>query len=296
MAVDDRWTGEPDGRETPDAALCRVVAATRFELIPLRGTLELALAGLPERAIVTVTASPLRGLEPTVELAVGLAGHGFDAVPHLAARSVRDRVHLVDVLARLDGAGVRRAFVVGGDAAEHGPYPDGLSLLRAMEELGHGFEELGVPAYPEGHVTIPDELLLAALLAKQRHVGYMTTQLCFHGEAIGRWIRGARRAGVTLPLLIGMPGRVGLARLLRISARVGVASSTRYLRQNRGLVGEALRRRSFRPDVLLHELGGIIADPAAGVRGLHLFTFNQVDASAAWWRARRETEGLAGAF
>jgi methylenetetrahydrofolate reductase (NADPH) len=297
MGHDRWWTARPDGwGEPPEAAAGRVVAATRFELIPLRGALELALAALPGGATVTVTASPVRGLEPTIELAVDLAGHGFDAVPHLAARSVRDRGHLADLLARLDAAGVRAAFVVGGDAGEHGAYPDGISLLRAMEELGHRFEELGVPAYPEGHVRIPDDVLLDALLAKQAHVSSMTTQLCFHGNAIGRWIRAARRAGVTLPLLIGMPGPVDLARLLRISARVGVASSTRYLRKNPGLVGEALRRRSFRPDVLLDEIGAVVADPAADVRGLHLFTFNQVGASAAWWETHRDAEGLAGAF
>jgi methylenetetrahydrofolate reductase (NADPH) len=292
----ERWTEGPPGGG-PGAALARVVRATRFELIPLRGALEAAAEHLPAGATVTITASPLRGLEPTVELAVALAGHGFDALPHLAARSVRDRAHLAELLGRLDRAGVRRAFVVGGDAAGAGAYPDGLSLLRAIDELGHRFDEVGVPAYPEGHVTIPDGALLAALLAKQRHAAYMTTQLCFDADAIGRWVAEARRAGVTLPLLIGMPGPVDLGRLLRIAARIGVAGSTRYLRKNRSLVAEALRRRTFRPDVLLDEVAATVADPAAGVRGLHLFTFNQVAASAAWWEARRrEADGLAGGF
>jgi methylenetetrahydrofolate reductase (NADPH) len=288
---------QQQGGAGPDAALARALRTTRFELIPLRGALDLAVEWLPAGATVTVTASPARGLDPTIDLVTGLAGQGFDAIPHLAARSVRDRAHLTDLLARLDDAGVRRAFVVGGDAEAPGAFPDGLSLLRAIEDAGRRFDEVGVPAYPEGHVSIPDGVLMAALLAKQRYAAYMTTQLSYDGEAIGRWVAAARQAGVTLPLLIGLPGPVDLARLLRISARIGVAASTRYLRRNPNLIREALRRRAFHTDALLGEVAPIVADPVADVRGLHLFTFNQVEASVTWRDARlRAGEGLADAF
>ena len=40
---------------------------------------------------VAVTASPVKGLEPTVELAEKLAARGYRVVPHLAARSVAER-------------------------------------------------------------------------------------------------------------------------------------------------------------------------------------------------------------
>ena len=38
---------------------------------------------------VTVTASPVKGLEPTVDLAERLAARGYRVVPHLAARRWR---------------------------------------------------------------------------------------------------------------------------------------------------------------------------------------------------------------
>ena len=87
-------------------------------------------------------------------------------MPHLSARMVRDRAHLRELLAWLEGAGVDRAFVVGGDAKEPGDYPDGLSLLRAMAELGHPLAEIGIPCYPQGHAFIADAPLLEALRAK----------------------------------------------------------------------------------------------------------------------------------
>jgi methylenetetrahydrofolate reductase (NADPH) len=39
-------------------------------------------------------------------------------VPHLAARLVVDRVHLHELLARLDELGVRDVFVVAGDIGQ----------------------------------------------------------------------------------------------------------------------------------------------------------------------------------
>ena len=103
-----------------------------------------------------MTASPAKGIEATVALCEQLQARGFRAVPHLSARMIRDRAHLADLIAWLEGAGVDRAFVVGGDAKEPGDFPDGLSLLREMADIGHPLAEIGIPCYPQGHAFIPD--------------------------------------------------------------------------------------------------------------------------------------------
>ncbi len=264
-----------------DRPLARVFRAAAFELIPLASAYDRA-GVLPAGATVTITASPTRGLEPTLELAESLAERGFAVVPHLAARTVRDRVHLAELVARLDAAGLRRVFVVGGDGEDAGLFPDALSFLRAVEELGHRFESVGIAGYPQGHPTIATDALWLALLAKQAHADYVTTQLCFDTAATARWIDDARRLGLTLPIHLGIPGPGEVTRIARIAARVGVADAARYLRKNRGLIGALIRHRAFRPDRLLADLSPTIADPDANVEGLHVFTFNQVDAAVAW--------------
>ena len=107
---------------------------------------------------------------------------------------VRDRAHLVDLIARLEGAGVDRAFVVGGDAEEPGDFPDGLSLLREMAEIGHPLAEIGIPATRKATRSSPMRPFLEALRAKAPFASYMTTQLCFDPAAIAVWIaaRGPR--------------------------------------------------------------------------------------------------------
>jgi methylenetetrahydrofolate reductase (NADPH) len=266
------------GRE----ALARVLAAPTFELVPLKNAMDHA-AHLPAGATVSVTASPAKGLEATVALSEQLQSAGFRAVPHLSARMVRDRQHLCDLVAWLEAAGVQRAFVVGGDEKEPGDYPDGLSLLREMAEIGHPLAEIGIPCYPEGHAFIADGLLLGALRAKAAFASYMTTQLCFDPAVIASWIAARRAEGVALPVHIGIPGVAEPHRLLAIAARIGVADTHRFLSKNARFVARMLRSGGFyKPDGLLDGLASTVADPTADVVDLHLYTFNAVDATERW--------------
>lgn len=275
--------------EEQRAALKRLVADAKYELIPLKSAAA-ACDALPPGVAVTVTASPSHGIEATLELCETLAAAGHDATPHLSAHMIRDRAHLAELLDRARAAGIRRAFVVGGDSKVPGEFLDGLSLLRAMDELSHPFEEIGVPSYPEGHADIADDVLLQVLRDKQRHANAMTTQMCFNPAALARWLTRMRAAGITLPLHLGVPGVAELTKLMTISARIGVAGSARYLKKNRRMVGHLMKGGSFGPDAFLEALAPTIADPTADVQALHVFTFNQVANTADWQRRMLEAE------
>ncbi len=174
-------------------ALRALLERPLFELIPLRDALERA-DSLPPGSATTVTASPTHGIESTIELCEGLIARGHPATPHLAAHMIRNRVHLAELLDRCTSAGIRDVFVVGGDAKDRGVH-DGLALLRMMEGLGHRFDAVGVAGYPEGHPSIPEEVLLSSLNEKQRHATYLTTQMSFDAEAISSWISRMRARG-----------------------------------------------------------------------------------------------------
>jgi methylenetetrahydrofolate reductase (NADPH) len=265
-------------------ALARLLRAPTFELIPLKSAMDKA-AYLPAGATVSVTASPTKGIESTVALCEQLQAAGFRAVPHLSARMIRDRAHLVDLIAWLEGAGVDRAFVVGGDSKEPGAYPDGLSLLREMAEIGHPLSEIGIPAYPQGHAFIADGPIVEALRAKAAFASYMTTQLCFDPVAIASWIAARRAEGLRLPVHVGVPGVAEPQRLLAISARIGVADTHRFLVKNIRFVTKLVRSGGFyRPDALLEGLAPHLADPDSGIVDLHMYTFNAVDGFETWRR------------
>jgi methylenetetrahydrofolate reductase (NADPH) len=260
--------------------LSAILQRADFEVIPMKGTID-AVAVLPAGSTVSVTASPAKGMPATIALALQLQEAGFRAVPHISARLVESRKDLASIIKKLDGAGVTQAFVTGGDGEPRGDYFDAGSLLRDLADLGHPFLELGITGYPEGHPQISDDVLRQALVDKQRFATYVVTQMCFSASTILDWVAGTRADGVDLPVKVGIPGAVQPARLLTMSAKIGVGDSMRYLAKNRG-VFRLLRPGRYRPDRLLRSLA-----PAAethGLSGVHLFTFNQVAATAEWHR------------
>ena len=271
------------------AALTTIVKHSKFEIIPLKGVQEKSEA-LPAGATVTVTASPAKGIEATVELAEWLTrtGRGYDVIPHLSSKLVRDRTHLSELLSRVTASGMRKVFVVGGDGDAIGTFKDGVELVRAVHESGQRLDEIGVPAYPEGHSSIPDDKLMSALKEKQPYAKTMATQMAFNPNAVGDWILKVRKEGVALPLFLGVPGVVELTKLMRIATQIGVADSARYLSKNTGLLGHIAQAGSFGPDVFLRSLAPVIEDPDNHVDGLHVFTFNQIDTTAAWQRRMLE--------
>lgn len=271
------------------AALADLLRSPTFELIPLKSAMDQA-AHLPPGSTVSVTASPTKGLEATVDLASRLQLAGFAVTPHLSARMVRDRAHLLDLVAALDDAGVDRAFVVGGDEKEPGAYADGLAMLRGLAEIGHPFRHVGIPAYPQGHAFIPDGPLLDALRAKAEFAQYMTTQLCFDPDAISTWLSARRAEGLTLPVHVGVPGVAEPQKLLALAARIGVADTHRFLAKNVRFVAKLVRSGGFyRPDALLEGIAPTIADPSADISGFHLYLFNAVEVTETWRRAKLQT-------
>jgi methylenetetrahydrofolate reductase (NADH) len=278
------------------AALVRVLEDPTFELIPLKNA-DAQAEHLPAGATVSVTASPAKGQMATAELSLRLHDRGLRVVPHLSARLTRDRTELLAFLGPLREAGIDRLFVVGGDPEEPGAYPDALSILREMADLGVLPSEIGIGGYPDGHAFIPDAKLNEALAAKAPFASYVTTQLCFDPTAIATWIAGRRAAGIALPIKLGIPAVAQIPKLIEISARIGVRDASKFIMKNTAFVGQLIASGGmYRPNGFLEAVAPVIADPAAGIVDLHVYTFNQVEATEAWRREYRSTLGVAPAI
>ena len=275
------WNRRPPLDAEQRAAIRRLLEHAKFELIPLKNVLDQA-GHLPDGATVSVTASPVKTLEDTWDLAAELQQRGFDVIPHLSARMTRDHSHLEKLLRRLEELDISRIFLVGGDATDPGAFPDAPSLLDAMVEMGHHLTEIGVTAYPEGHAVIPDEALRLALHHKQPHAAYMTTQMCFDSDAISEFVAESRADGIVLPVHLGLPGVADRLKLIQISARIGVGQSVRFLSKNRGLISKFLKPGGYSPDELLDRMGPTLVDPQADIRGVHIYTFNQCETTERW--------------
>lgn len=262
-------------------AIRRMLEHPKYELIPLKNVIEQA-GHLPSGATVTVTASPQKGQMATIDLTLDLQQMGFEVIPHLSARLMKDRRELRTVLDRLNEASVRGAFVVGGDTDPPGEFFDGLALLTAMDQMGHSLGEIGIPGYPEGHPTIDDSAIAQALEDKSPFASYITSQMCFDAGAIAHWVIGLRDASFGQGVYLGIPGVAELTKLISISMRIGVGASAKFLAKNKSLAGRLVRPGGFGPDKLLIDLAPELADPLANIHGFHVYTFNRVDATEQW--------------
>ncbi len=288
-------TREPNATED---GVRQLLAEPRFELMPFE-SMDEQLEYLPDGAEVAITTSPTLGLEATIEWSERAADRGYEVVPHIAARYVRDVDHLETVSERLLDVSVTDIFVPGGDREEPaGVFDSAYDLLISLEELGYGitsqsgFDAVGITGYPEGHAFLDDSTLAESMARKEPHATYLVTQLCYDSDAVLEWIDHIRARGVELPVEVGIPGVMKYQRLLGISKKVGVGDSVRFLRKTSGITGFLRQligsRGTYAPDDLIDGLAPYASDPHYDIRGVHIYAFNQVPDLESW-RAGRLT-------
>jgi methylenetetrahydrofolate reductase (NADPH) len=265
----------------------RLIENARYEVVPLK-SLHAQIPHLPAGCSVSVTCSPTKGIEPTLELSAELNGAGHHAVPHIAARLVEGCEHVEKIAARINEHDITEIFVVGGDPDPVGPYSDGVSLMRDLLPLCQTVRTVGFPAYPDHHTVIPDAALDDALLAKQSLVldlgleGFASTQMCFNAKAIEQWLTSQRARGFALPIHLGVPGAVERTKLVSLGTRLGIGSSLRYLRKNSGAIVRMFSPASYDPNKLITPIARRADE--LNITALHLFTFNSIESTAAWQR------------
>jgi methylenetetrahydrofolate reductase (NADPH) len=265
----------------------------RYEVFPSKGTEQAVLEWVPRGMTVTVTASPVKGLDATIDLAEKLAAHGYRVVPHLAARSVTGEAHLADIIARLKAVGVDDVFVPGGDATHPaGPFDSALPLLERLTELGRPFSRVGITGYPESHPKIHDDITIQSMWDKRKYASYIVSNVCFDAARLARWIQRIRARGVTLPLYVGLAGPAERTRLLRMAAVAGASESARFIGRHPNWILRFWVPGGYSPDRLLDRAASVLVAPASGVAGLHLFTFNQLQQAEQWRRAALERTGI----
>ncbi|MBG6179214.1 methylenetetrahydrofolate reductase [Arthrobacter sp. CAN_A1] len=251
----------------------------RVEIIPGAGIVAALQQHLPAPAVVTITCLPHHGAEETIDLAVRLADLGYQAVPHLAARSLTSRGQLAGFLSRLGAAGVTDIFAIAGDdSSAAGPYAWSGALMEDISSVGAGSFALGTAAYPEGRPGASAAELTDLLLAKQDLCSWAVTQLCFSGPVLDAYVTGLRAAGVTLPVWAGVPGTVRRTKLISLAARIGVGPSLKFAQRSLtgagggSLVRSVLAPSSYDPDPLIRSV--LDSERFAGI---HVYSFNDLE-------------------
>lgn len=274
------------------STLRRLVTDAKVELIPMK-SLDRAVTELRPESHISMTCSPAKSIEATLDETEQLLAAGHSVTPHISARMVQRHEHLVAIHERLVALGIREIFVVGGDADPPGCYFDAIEFIEAfiaLDDAGGAehrqIDHIGYTSYPDTHPFITNEQLHDALHRKQRLIlgsgrtAHVSTQMCFSSDQIRNWLKMERASGLTVPVHLGVPGVIDKTKLMTMGVRLGIGTSMRYLSKNKKALGKLMTQRSFEPDMLLKPLARDLDE--LGIGGIHLYTFNQVDATEQW--------------
>jgi len=115
---------------------------------------------------------------------------------------------------------------------------------------------------------------------KEKYATYIVSQICFAPDVTASWLGSVWQRGTRLPILIGLPGPVEGAKLLRVCERIRVGPSISILRAD-GCAEDG----AFDPDVVVRGLEETIDHNHPNFGGFHIFTFNEL-ADTERWRLR----------
>ncbi len=218
-----------------------------------------------------------------------LVDEGFRPMPHIPARGVISRADLDARLGAYADEGVSEALAIaGGIDTARGPFADSMSLLETGLFDLRGFNRIHVAGHPEGSRDIDpaggESTAMAALNWKSdfqtRTDAKMAiaTQFAFEADPIIDWTERMRRAGVTLPVHIGIAGPAKLQTMIRFAMACGVGPSLRVLQRRAADLSKLLL--PFEPSDILADLARHKAEqPDFAVEAVHLFPLGGIAAT-----------------
>ncbi len=228
--------------------------------------------------------------ELTIELVTQIRRDtGIEAMAHLTCVG-HTAAELAAILDRLDAAGVENVIALRGDPpkgqrtfiATQGGFAHGMELA-AFVRSRWPFCVAGA-TYPEGHVESPDPMddVRYAKAKQDAGVDVLITQLFFEPEAYFRFLRRARAAGVTVPIVPGV---------MPITAASQLSPTGMFARCGATVPG-ALRRRieAARDDDAVLAIGTAWALGECrtllegGAPGIHFYTLNRSRSAYAVYR------------
>lgn len=237
-------------------------------------------------------------VEHQVAAAVAVRHSGFEPIPHVPARFVRDAEDLKIRIAAFTGqAKVKTILALGGGAPQPiGKFDSAIQLMNTGVFEDNGIERIGIAGHPEGNNDITkihgEASLLEALKTKQAWIkshnmqGFIATQFLFEAGPLALWAGNLRKEGIDLPLHVGVPGPASLKTLVRYAALCGVGNSARMIRKQALNITKLLTVSE--PTEFVDQLATLHFDkPELGIAAPHLYPFGGFDKLFAWMQAQK---------
>ena len=223
------------------------------------------LSILPKVKDVYITMLPGNDYKEVGMKATELVKSGFNAVPHFAARSIKNQSELKDFVNRCKDGGVKQALVIGGSTQPIGDFHCSLQLLETG--LFEGWK-IGIAGHPDGSPDISDSDLEKAMIDKKPYADYIITQWCLDAKPIAEFI-----SKQILPVHVGITGPLKISSLLKFANIVGAKNSINFLKSNITKAVDLLKPRD--PKNIIEKLN-------RSTENFHIYTFGGLKETNKW--------------
>jgi methylenetetrahydrofolate reductase (NADPH) len=209
---------------------------------------------------------------------------GIEAMAHLTCAS-HGRTELLDILRRLEKAGLENVLALRGD-----PPRDQPTFIRPADGFSYASEFtafirqhqlpfcIGGACHPEGHLESPsrDDDLRNLKRKVDSGAEFLISQLFYDNAFFFHFLERARSAGITCPIVPGIMPLTNFDQIDRITRMCGATVPMR--------LRLAMERVRDQPDAILqlgvaHATVQCVELLAAGVPGIHFYTLNRSRAS-----------------
>ena len=237
---------------------------------------------------VYVTYLPDEDALRVIKAAKKLTIEGFNVIPHLPARTIKDNAELESYIGGLsEDAGCNKILVIGGGSNQKGNITSSLDILKTDLLSKYQFKEVGLAGHPDGNPDISIEELDRAIIEKNEFVknvdykAYLATQFFFEASSLQIWEQKLDSLSNKLEIHAGLPGPATLKTLIAYATSCGIGNSIRFLSKQAINITKIATTRT--PDKIITDLAEYkIKNPCSKLVKLHFYPFGGIKKTSEW--------------
>jgi len=243
---------------------------------------------LPKKNDVYVTYLPDENSKKIIETSKKLNEEGFNSIPHLPARTIKDNSELEKYIGALsETAGCKKILVIGGGGSQKGTISSSMKVLETDLLSKYGFNSVGLAGHPEGSPDIKEDLLDDAIIKKNEFAKnvdykmYLATQFFFEASIFEKWEKHLEMLNNKLDIHAGIPGPATLKTLITYATSCGIGNSIRFLSKQALNITKLATSRT--PDKLITDLAEYKQkNTNTKLTKLHFYAFGGIKKTSEW--------------
>ena len=243
---------------------------------------------LTKKNDVYVTYLPDENSKKIIETSKKLNEEGFNSIPHLPARTIKDNSELEKYIGALsETAGCKKILVIGGGGSQKGTISSSMKVLETDLLSKYGFNSVGLAGHPEGSPDIKEDLLDDAIIKKNEFAKnvdykmYLATQFFFEASIFEKWEKHLEMLNNKLDIHAGIPGPATLKTLITYATSCGIGNSIRFLSKQALNITKLATSRT--PDKLITDLAEYKQkNTNTKLTKLHFYAFGGIKKTSEW--------------